>query len=673
MKPGASDGYYAAMSSIVAADAETRSAQITGRYAAMASAVNSISQSVVQGMQAAAAYELQSRKLQMDQEVAHYQIEAAKEGMRLAGLKAESDAVTAKLHNQALQLDINRRETEEAIGPAVYKLTTGMPGIIAEMNQQDPLTAQKTLDAFMATLKKETLDPLELKRPGSTAAFMSHSGVQMQLQGANSVAANKMASVQYRDKLGNTYSLQQVKSVFSDPDASEADKANAAIAVMETPGGNMLPSIVSDARKALDLASVSQDSYVRDLVKDHFIRREMPDLWKGYEQRAGMSPDQAPQLKQNMYDTYDQFKSDRLSKESGSLERLVQQTMRDNGVDRATAAAWLRKTPGALDRPEEVLGEKAPTPSSGNDGAIKASEDKANAAWGDIPVVRTERKRDEEDNSPFVTSVLKGDIEAAAKKLIGAGTPSFTPAGVGSLLVPGVAIAHASSFLSGWALRAGKLFAGPAARSQIDKETSVEMAVGAAALTRAAIESQANEMLNAAPDKAASAVDKFQDYVQPGAGGKITGVKTVDSWYSDFARAYPAAVVDPRAVRRQLEADGVSLVPDGFDPALHIPLGSLGKAGQLISRYRLADGSAEKSVLGYVLRMKEANPSQSVAQILQAGVTAGRGGAAPGEVILVRNPSGRDESMRGRFRPLSSGTTPATPAQGGQAALPPAP
>jgi hypothetical protein len=242
MKPGASDGYYAAMSSIVAADAETRSAQITGRYAAMASAVNSISQSVVQGMQAAASYDLQSRKLQMDQEVAHYQIEAAKKDMELKSLQVQSENQAKEQRNQLFALDIQRRKVETAIGVVLTRYTTEMPGVVAEVAQLGPDEAKAYVDNFNSGIQRR-LAEIEIGHPGAHSAFQSNALVLQHQQNLNSVVANKMVSETF-----NGVAYADAKMLMGSPDADKHLRLQAALAIVSSPRSARYPELMTTAK-----------------------------------------------------------------------------------------------------------------------------------------------------------------------------------------------------------------------------------------------------------------------------------------------------------------------------------------------------------------------------------------------------------------------------------------
>jgi len=248
MKPNASDGYYAAMSNIVAADAATRSAQITGRYSAMASAVNSISQSVVQGMQAAATYDLQSRKLQMDQEVAHFRIESNKKDMELKALQTESETQAKELRNQMVRLDIDRRKVEAAIGSVLTKYTTEMPGVVAEVAQLGPDEAKAYVDNFNAGIQRR-LAEIEVDHPGAYSAFQSNALVLQHQQNLNSVVANKMVSENF-----NGVAYADAKMLMDSPEADKHLRLQAALAIVSSPRSARYSELMTTAKEVVAAA-----------------------------------------------------------------------------------------------------------------------------------------------------------------------------------------------------------------------------------------------------------------------------------------------------------------------------------------------------------------------------------------------------------------------------------
>jgi hypothetical protein len=105
------------------------------------------------------------------------------------------------------------------------------------------------------------------------------------------------------------------------------------------------------------------------------------------------------------------------------------------------------------------------------------------------------------------------------------------------------------------------------------------------------------------------------------------GTATMRAWYDKVFDDIPlSGSRDKAAMMSQFADEKIRLLPEGYDPALHLPLEKLGAAGKEIAKFSFVDerGVDEyQTVLGYVIAQKKKNPTRSVHQILTKASNGG--------------------------------------------------
>jgi hypothetical protein len=220
----------------------------------------------------------------------------------------------------------------------------------------------------------------------------------------------------------------------------------------------------------------------------------------------------------------------------------------------------------------------------GTSNPTKGSEDRANNIWGyreGLP------SREEIGKASF-----SGTMDAASR------TASVEP-------------------ISGWGQAAGMQVAKWVGRPFVSGDKNLQKSI--VAETRKEVEKRASDALNTKGGQSPS--QAFQDYesVIVGTDKYKPGTETMRVWYDRvFRNNYPGER-GKDAMMSQFAEEGIQLLPEGFDPAVHLPLSSLGEAGKEIAKYSFTSSGhvgTYKTVLGYVLAEKKEDPTRSVHQIL---------------------------------------------------------
>jgi hypothetical protein len=248
----------------------------------------------------------------------------------------------------------------------------------------------------------------------------------------------------------------------------------------------------------------------------------------------------------------------------------------------------------------------------GTSNPTKGSEDRANNIWGDREVLPSRKE--------IGRASFSGTMDAASRTV-----------GV----APG----------TGWAQAVGFQITKLVGRPFVSGDKNLQKSI--VAETRKEVEKRASDALNTKEGQSSSQAFKDYESVIVGTDKYKPGTETMRVWHDRVFRDLPGKY-DKDARMSQFAEEGVQLLPEGFDPAVHLPLSSLGKAGDEIAKYSFASPGyvgTYKTVLGYVLAEKKKDPARPVSQIL---TTASRKG------ILM--------PYSGYELDASDGAAPATPA-----------
>lgn len=589
LRSNASDGYYDTVATMIAADSQTRSAAIQGRYNALSNSITVMADSVVKGMTAAANYQLEQEKLITERRKAESSIARDQALIQIDEQRAETERIKVGMELDRVRRANRDLELERAAAPIIMEINKNSAALIGDISQAEDYQSARKKNEELVTKAQEILarhesgDPANgiVATPGITAAVMRNAGVLQTFNSAQQLV-NSKGSMRYKDPIsgqeltskradevlgGDTATLEHgliaFRSVMADVNATDSDRKKA------------------NEWKAKRLGSNDPNTRMEVTIEDW--RYNSPASFGEFTKLLGQG-----RSRTTAFVTASKLKevNDRSARAAVGLPPAE----RTAGIDAGAGS-------GATDAVtilEEVSGTKSP---------VAASAERADSLW------RNEKAL------PRSKAIAKASFSGSADA-IGRSTIVYSPGTtIGKII--------GRPFISG------------------DKNLQAAMVRE----TRTEVEKRAATALNGSDaqdwNRLAEAVEGTDKY-KP-------GTATMRAWYDRVFKDIPlSGSRDKAAMMSQFADENIRLLPEGYDPALHLPLGSLGAAGKEIAKFSFADeqGVDEyKTVLGYVIAQKKKDPTLSVSKILTKASNKG---------ILVPYSGIEPEA--------SDGAAPATPA-----------
>jgi len=595
LRSNASDGYYDTVATMIAADSQTRSAAIQGRYNALSNSITVMADSVVKGMTAAANYQLEQEKLITERRKAESSIARDQALIQIDEQRAETERVKVGMELDRVRRANRDLELERAVTPLTAEMIKNGAGLIAEASREETFEGSKAKSDAMfksfedLTTTWENGDPARgiAPTPGARAAAYRNPAV-IQLFSSMQTVVNTKGSLSYKDaETGETVTARQADKILAaDSQAPYSVRLRTASIVATSPDAS--PEAVKTAQKVIsDMERVSTDT---EQIQAAIITRWRMTDRATYNKYMELVPTRGPM------EAFVEVQARRRDQEATRKQVLL-----DSGYTQLADKAATTVTGGAAEA--TPAGAGAAPGSAGAGSALSAGA-------GDSPVARSKVQADSAwndagrfDQKGIQKTLLRGYADGVARENPVAG-PVFQAA-VRTHMALG---SERGALLEGTSFDPATIKAG--VRNEVETSASAALNGNSTAnITRydAIIKGDAKRGQEPGARAVRSVLMKIASDNTKKPDVPQTSQKVIDGMVSQF------------------ETDKTRLLPKDFDEATMIPLDRLGAAGVEISKYRLlkadeggkADIGKYKTVLGYVFEIKRNNPTMSVTDILK--------------------------------------------------------
>jgi hypothetical protein len=253
MRSNASDGYYDTIATMIAADSQTRSAAIQGRYNALSNSITVMADSVVKGMNAAANYQIEQERLITERRKAESAIARDQASIQLDEQRVEMERLEAQARLAQAKRANNDRNLELQAAPFVSAFTKNNAALVAQMSRADNFEdVEKDYKSYVTALD-DKLAEAEKDTPGITAAVHRNPAMIQALGNAQTLLNTRGSTTLTDPSTGQSIRQKDILTILDDADARPEQLAPAIRSGLSPAASATMRARANDAlRKGLE-------------------------------------------------------------------------------------------------------------------------------------------------------------------------------------------------------------------------------------------------------------------------------------------------------------------------------------------------------------------------------------------------------------------------------------